>query len=98
MSEERRKIFFSFRLEFASTKMKLTFALLFLISIQLERIHPISQVGIAIGKVIESYFAKHHLNFDIVVCAKSSELENLVESALKTSVIVAAPKVVKLKA
>lgn len=78
--------------------MKLSFALLFLIFIQLERVYPISQVGIAIGKVIESYFAEQHLNFDIVVSAKSSELENVVESALKTPVIVAAPKVVKLEA
>lgn len=78
--------------------MKLTFALLFLVFIQLERVHPISQVGIAIRKVIESYFAKQHLNFDIVMDAKSSELESVMESALTTPVIVAAPKVVKLKA
>lgn len=62
---------------------------------QLECFYAAKNTGVAIGKLIESYYAKQPLEFDVIIKADSSEVKNLMEKSLSSVNIVAAPKIIK---
>lgn len=63
---------------------------------QLKCCYAANNIGVAIGKVIESYFAKQPLEFDIITHVNSSEVKDLVEITLSSANIVAAKKIIKM--
>lgn len=64
--------------------------------VQLKCCYAANNIGVAIGKVIESYYAKQPLEFDIITHVNTSEVKDLVEITLSSANIVAAKKIIKM--
>lgn len=76
--------------------MKLTLVLSFVVVSQLKCFDSIRNIGVAISKVIESYYVEQNLAIDIIVNGNSSEVNDLLDKILGTVKSVTAPRIIKM--
>lgn len=81
-------------MKIVALKMKILIVLNFVV--QFKSFYAAKNTGVAISKVIESYFAKQPLEFDVIFRADSGEVKDLIEKSLSSVNIVAAPKIIRM--